>query len=182
MKLLDKNEKIQHVKNLDTTDRGVIDLLERDDYIGLDCGAVIRVTRPHIAKTLWLHDSDAERHGENEHDKLETFIAYNMRYGLAPCVSGFLKWRDGACRALPRPYVLYRKHEKGINHAEIVFLRDTIHTRHREECETHFLTDDEIKEMDSICDQLAEKFEKRLRAYWKRYGCNVSVRSIDTHD
>ncbi len=77
MKLLDKNEKIQHVKNLDTTDRGVIDLLERDDYIGLDCGAVIRVTRPHIAKTLWLHDSDAERHGENEHDKLETFIAYN---------------------------------------------------------------------------------------------------------
>lgn len=105
-----------------------------------------------------------------------------MRYGLAPCVSGFLKWRDGACRALPRPYVLYRKHEKGINHAEIVFLRDTIHTRHREECETHFLTDDEIKEMDSICDQLAERFEKRLRAYWKRYGHNVSVRSIDAHD
>ena len=84
MKLLDKNEKIQHVKNLDTTDRGVIDLLERDDYIDLDCGAVIRVTRPHIAKTLWLHDSDAERHGESERDKLETFIAYNMRYGLAP--------------------------------------------------------------------------------------------------
>ena len=83
-----------------------------------------------------------------------------MRYGLAPCVSGFLKWRDGACRALPRPYVLYRKHEKGINHAEIVFLRDTIHTRHREECETHFLTDDEIKEMGSICDQLAEKIRE----------------------
>ena len=182
MKLLDKNEKTQHIESLDIADMGIIDCLKADDYISLDCGAVIRVRHPHLAKTLWFHDADAEYYDKSEQDRLETFVAYNMRNSLDYRVKTFTKWRDGAYRALPRPYVLYREHERGIAHAELVCFRDAINTRHREECETHFLTDGEIKEMGSICDQLSERFEKRLRTYWKRYGRNVSARSIGVYD
>lgn len=143
------------------------------EYVRLDGGEVLEVTKPHIDKTIWYSDDHADPASKCPLE--EVFYEHNLRksnvgFGVRSHendpyrhYTGYVwrgeNWPDGLYSVtwVPVGETFEQSHDGQYGHP----------TEHRA------LTDREVDTLRQAENTLRTTYEKRLHAYWKRYSDKV---------
>lgn len=168
MKMLNTNEIIEHLKDINETDKMIKYYVDTYYFYQLDDGLILEFRKkPSIDKTVWYDD-------ETEAPKLteEYFIRYNDNH--------LTEYATIEYDERLKPYFMQRsctdkKSTCLATHYALTDYEQNLRWAKDKDYFQRYATKEEIEEYNKICNELKQQYIERLKKYFKRYEKNIRV-------